>query len=62
MLLTCLLGLCYFIAPVELDPATHVLAWSGDGRMYVKSCVFSQTLASIQCEGDPGVISRSGFE
>lgn len=62
MLLNCLLGWCYFLAPVALDPMTHGLSYAGGERMYVEKCEFSQTLAVLQCVPEPDVIFRSGLE
>ena len=62
MLLNCLLGICWFVAPVMLDPAAKALVHDGDARTYVKSCAFSQVPAVVQCEAEPDVLMRSGFE
>lgn len=62
MLINCLLGLCYFLAPVTLDPATRQLFYSQGETMYVGQCQFSQKIAVLQCVPEPDVISRSGFE
>jgi hypothetical protein len=62
MLLNCLLGLCYFLAPVALDPATRALLHGDNQRLYVTHCELSPAPALVQCQADPDVLMRSGFE
>jgi hypothetical protein len=62
MFLNCLMGICYFVAPVMLEPATRYVLVPGIERMYVRSCEFSQALAVLECVHEPDVLMRSGFE
>lgn len=62
MLINCLMGMCWFLAPVALDATTHAMYHGAAEPTYVKSCEFSPAPAMLECVQDPDTLSRNGFE